>query len=623
MTSTRSPDVGLLHAPLLAAAIAAAFPLSTLAQQTDAALPAVQVTSARTPQPVRDVLTDNVVITAEQIAASGQTNLVDLLQQQRGLEVVRNGGPGTAASVFLRGASNAQNVVLIDGVRVGSSTLGGATWSALPLSQIDRIEIVYGPLSTMYGADAVGGVVQIFTRKGERTPSLTVGAGLGSYGTRNLEAGLSGATGGEHAVRYSVNVARERAEGFSATRPQNFSYHPDKDGYTRESASGQLGMDIAKGHEIGLTFLHSRLEGEYDAGPSTVNDRSISHAGAYSLYSRNQLLSNWSSLLRFSSGLDKARDISSFGIDTARTRQDAFTWQNDITLGSDLAQVLLERRIERVDSSNFNADSRATNSIAASYQMRRGAHLASASLRNDDSSQYGSKTTGNLGYGYRITDALRVNASAGSSFRAPTYNELYFPGYGVPGNRPERGRNVEAGIYYEKGSDRFSAVYYRNRVSDLIVYAAECPVSSQSYPFGCAYNVNQALLSGVTLGASTRFGPYTLRGSLDFQNPRDETTDLLLPRRAKRHGTVALEYAAGALSGGVESRFASRRYDDGANSTSLGGYALLNLYASYQVNRDWSVYGRWNNMLDKNYELASGYATAGSNVFVGVRYTLR
>ena len=613
----------MLHAPLLAAAIAAAFPLSTLAQQTDAALPAVQVTSTRTPQPVRDVLTDNVVITAEQIAASGQTNLVDLLQQQRGLEVARNGGPGTAASVFLRGAGNAQNVVLIDGVRVGSSTLGGATWSALPLSQIDRIEIVYGPLSTMYGADAVGGVVQIFTRKGERAPSLTIGAGLGSYGTRNLEAGLSGATGGEHAVRYSVNVARERAEGFSATRPQNFSYHPDKDGYTRESASGQLGMDIAKGHEIGLTFLHSRLEGEYDAGPSTVNDRSISHAGAYSLYSRNQLLPNWTSLLRFSSGLDKARDISSFGIDTAKTRQDAFTWQNDITLGSDLAQVLLERRIERVDSSNFNADSRATNSIAASYQMRRGVHLASASLRNDDSSQYGSKTTGNLGYGYRITEALRVNASAGTSFRAPTYNELYFPGYGVPGNRPERGRNVEAGIYYEKGSDRFSAVYYRNRVSDLIVYAAECPVSSQSYPFGCAYNVNQALLSGVTLGASTRFGPYTLRGSLDFQNPRDETTDLLLPRRAKRHGTVALEYAAGALSGGVESRFASRRYDDGANTTSLGGYALLNLYASYQVNRDWSVYGRWNNMLDKNYELASGYATAGSNVFVGVRYTLR
>ena len=623
MTSTRSTDVGLFHASLLAAAIAAAFPLSTLAQQTEGALPAVQVTANRTTQAVRDVLTDNVVITAEQIAASGQTSLVDLLQQQRGLEVSRNGGPGTAASVFLRGASNVQNVVLVDGVRVGSSTLGGATWSALPLSQIDRIEIVYGPLSTMYGADAVGGVVQIFTKRGESAPSLTVGAGLGSYGTRSLEAGLSGATGGEHALRYSVNVARERADGFSATRPQSFSFNPDKDGYTRESASGQLGMDLAKGHEIGLTFLHSRLESEYDAGPSDVNDRSISHVGAYSVYSRNRLLPNWTSLLRFSSGLDKARDLSSYGIDTAKTRQDALTWQNDITIGSDLAQVLLERRIEQVDSSSFDAASRATNAIAASYQMRRGAHLASASLRNDDSSQYGSKTTGNLGYGYRITDALRVNASAGTSFRAPSYNELYFPGYGVPANRPERGRNVEAGVYYEKGGDRFSAVFYRNRVTDLIAYAAECPVSPGSYPFGCAYNVNQALLTGVTLGASTRFGPYTLRGSLDFQNPRDETSDLLLPRRARRHGTVALEYAAGALSGGVETRFASRRYDDSANSTALGGYALLNLYASYQLGRDWSVYGRWNNILDKKYELASGYATAGSNVFVGVRYTMR
>ena len=623
MTSIRPSCADSLRAPLLAAAIAAAFPLSTLAQQTDAALPAVQVTSTRTPQPVRDVLTDNVVITAEQIAASGQTSLVDLLQQQRGLEVSRNGGPGTAASVFLRGTGNAQNVVLVDGVRVGSSTLGGASWSALPLSQIDRIEIVYGPLSTMYGADAIGGVVQIFTKKGERAPSLAVGAGLGSYGTRSLEAGLAGATGGEHAVRYSVNVARERAEGFSATRPQSLYYNPDKDGYTRESASGQLGMDLAKGHEIGLTFLHSRLEGDYDAGPSPVNDRSINHAGAYSLYSRNQLLPNWSSLLRYSSGLDRARDISAYGVDTARTRQEALTWQNDITLGSDLAQFLVERRIEHVDSSNFSADSRATNAIAASYQLRRGAHLASASLRNDDSSQYGSKTTGNLGYGYRITDALRVNASAGTSFRAPSYNELYFPGYGVPANRPERGRNVEAGVYYEKGGDRFSAVFYRNRVTDLIAYAAECPVSPGSYPFGCAYNVNQALLTGVTLGASTRFGPYTLRGSLDFQNPRDETSDLLLPRRARRHGTVALEYAAGAMSGGVESRFASRRYDDSANSTALGGYALLNLYASYQLGRDWSVYGRWNNILDKNYELASGYATAGSNVFVGVRYTMR
>lgn len=610
--------------PLLAASLATAFPLAALAQQNDAALPVIQVTSTRTPQPARDVLTDSVVITAEQIAASGQNSLVDLLQQQRGVEISRNGGPGTSASVFLRGASNAQNVVLVDGVRVGSSTFGGATWSALPLAEIDRIEIVYGPLSTMYGADAIGGVVQIFTRKGEGKPSFNAGAGLGSYGTRSLEAGLGGSTGGERALRYAFNVARERSDGFSATKPGNFSFDPDKDGYTRESASGQLAMDLASGHELGLRFLHSRLDADFDYSVAPVHDRVVSRAGAYSLYSRNRLLQNWTSLLQFSRGVDKAKTNYEFGTDTANTRQDALTWQNDITLGTDLAQFLVERRIEHVDSSDFGVSgSRATNAVAASYQMRRGAHLASASLRNDDSSQYGSKTTGSLGYGYRITDALRVNASAGTSFRAPTYNELYYPGYGVPGNRPERGRNIEAGVYYEKGSDRLSAVFYRNRVTDLIGYSGECPVSPENYPFGCAYNINRALLTGVTLGASTRFGPYTLRGSLDFQNPRDETTDLLLPRRARRHGSLALDYAAGAFSGGIETRFASRRYDDGANSTALGGYALLNLYGTYQLSRDWSLYGRWNNMLDKNYELASGYATAGSNVFVGVRYVLR
>ena len=624
MTSIRPSHAAASRAPLLAAALAAAFPLAVLAQQTDTALPVVQVTSTRTPQPARDVLTDNVVITAEQIAASGQTSLVELLQQQRGLEISRNGGPGTSASVFLRGAANAQNVVLIDGVRVGSSTFGGASWSSFPLEQIERIEIVYGPLSTMYGADAIGGVVQIFTRKGERAPGFRAGAGIGSHGTRSLEAGLGGASGGERGVRYSVNVAREKSDGFSATRPGNFSYNPDKDGYTRESASGQLGMDLARGHEVGLTFLHSRLDADYDNGLSSFDDRTISRAGAYSLYSRNQLTANWSSLLRLSRGVDKSDTRSEFGDFIGNTRQDALAWQNDVTLGSDLAQLLVERRIEHIDSSDVGVSgSRATNAIAGTYQMRRGAHLASASLRNDDSTQYGSKTTGSLAYGYRLSEALRVNASAGTSFRAPSYNELYYPQYGVPTNRPERGKNVEAGVYYEQGGSTLSAVFYRNRVTDLITYAGQCPVAPENYPFGCAYNINQALLTGVTLGASTRLGPYTLRGSLDIQNPRDETTDLLLPRRAKRHGTLALEYASGALAGGLETRFASKRFDDGANSAALSGYALLNLYASYRINRDWSVYGRWNNMLDKDYELASGYATAGSNVFVGVRYGLR
>ena len=615
-----------VRATLLAAAIAAAFPVlaQTSATGSETTLPQVQVTSTRTPQPARDVLADNTVISAEEIAASGETSLVDLLQHKRGIEVSRTGGPGTTASLFLRGASNAQNVVLVDGVRVGSSTSGGANWSALPLSQIDHIEIVYGPMSTLYGADAIGGVVQIFTKKGEGAPAFNASAGMGSYATRNGEAGLSGATGGDHAFRFALNLARERSDGFSAAKPGNFAFNPDRDGYVRDSASGRFSLDLARGHELGLTFLHSRLDAQFDAGPSDFDARTISRTGAYSVYSRNRILPNWSSLLQLSRGIDNSESRSDFGNDFANTTQDAFTWQNDISLGTDLLQLLAERRIEKVDATIAEiANSRSTNALAASYQLKRGAHLASLGVRNDDNSQYGSKTTGNLAYGYRLSDALRVNASAGTSFRAPSFNELYFPNFGVPTLRPEQGRNIEAGVYYEKGANQFSAVFYRNRVSNLIVTAVPCPVSPETHAFGCAYNVSEALLTGVTLGASTRFGAYTLRGSLDLQDPRDEATDKLLARRARQHGSVALEYAAGALRGGVETQFASKRYDDAANANALGGYALLNLYANYTINRDWSLYARWNNVLDKDYELARGYATPGSSVFVGVRYGLR
>ncbi|RYE87323.1 MAG: TonB-dependent receptor, partial [Oxalobacteraceae bacterium] len=350
-----------------------------------------------------------------------------LLQQRRSIEISRNGGPGTNASLFLRGASNAQNVVLIDGVRVASSSVGGATWSALPLSQIDHIEIVYGPRSTIYGADAIGGVVQIFTRKGQGPLRFNADVGAGSYGTRALDGGLSGETGGEHSVHYSFNVGREKSEGFSATTPDNlFSYNPDRDGYKRESGSGQLSMDLAQGHEIGLRFLQSRLDAQFDNGDTGYNDRTITDIGAYSVFSRNRLLPNWTSLLQLSRGVDKSRTPSDFGDAVGNTRQDMITWQNDIALGTDLLQLLLERRIEHVDTSDQGVSgSRATNSLAAVYQLRRGAHLASASVRNDDSTQYGSKTTGSLAYGYRLTEALRVNGSVGTSFRAPSYNELY------------------------------------------------------------------------------------------------------------------------------------------------------------------------------------------------------
>jgi vitamin B12 transporter len=626
MTSLK-PTKAVASRRLLAVAVAAAWSCHAFAQ-SEPALSRVEVTSARAPQPVRDALADTSVITADDIAASGQTSLVELLRQQRGVEVSMSGGPGTQSSVFLRGTANNQNLVLIDGVRVGSSAFGGATWQALPLSQIDHIEIVRGPLSTLYGADAVGGVIQIFTRRGEGAPQANVSAGLGSYRTRELSGGLSGGTGGDHPFSYAVQVGTERSDGFNATKPSSSpysSFNPDRDGYTRDSASGRFALGLAAGHELGFSFLQSRLNAQFDAGAPYADDRNISKVGVYALTSRNQFLPNWKSTLQLARSTDRTDTRATFGDSAAHTRQDQLSWQNDITLGTDLLQLLAERRVEHVDTdpnSGVTA-SRGTNAFAAIYQLRRGAHLASASLRNDDNSQFGSKTTGSIAYGYKFSEAWKLNASYGTSFRAPTFFELYYPGYGLPTLKPESGRNLEAGVSYASGRNNVSATVYRNRVSDLIVNAFPCPVVSDAYSFGCAYNVNEALITGITLGASTGFGPYTVRGSLDVQDPHDANTGKLLARRSRQHGVVAFDYASGKLRGSVETEFSGKRYDDPANQTRLGGYALLNLVGSYAINRDWTVVARWNNVLNKDYELVKDYATAGSNVFVALRYGWR
>jgi vitamin B12 transporter len=613
----------------LALAVASLFSLPATAQAApEEALTPVIVTATRTPARASDILSDTVVITAQDIAQSGQTSLVGLLQQQRGIEITMTGGPGTSSSVFLRGADNKQSIVLIDGVRIGSSTLGGATWSSIPLPQIDHIEIVYGPLSSLYGADAIGGVVQIFTRKGEGAPRMTASAGYGSYATRTLDASLSGATGVDHILRDAISAAHEASDGFSATKPGNFSFNPDKDGYKRDSASGQFGYVLAKDQEVGFNFLQSRLNAQFDSGPSAYDARSIQKLDNYALYAKNRLSSNWTSTLQLSRTADRSgtdTSAAASGKSQIDTTQTDLSWQNDVLLGPDVLQLLAERRKEQVDASSTPAltGERVTNSVAASYQLKRQAHLATASLRNDNSSQFGSHTTGAVGYGYWITNALRANASAGTSFRAPTFNELYFPGFGVATNKPEKGRNTEAGLYYDDGRTQASAVYYHNRITDLLVTAAVCPVDPAAHPFGCAYNVDRALLTGITLGASTRLGKVTLRGSLDLQDPRDETTDQLLVRRARQHATVALAYKVGAVQTGMELLMSGKRYDDVANRNVLGGYGLLNLYANYDVAPNWSLFARWNNVTSKNYELARNYATAGSNVFVGIRYAMK
>jgi len=604
-----------------AAAVSLALAIISSSAFADGPIPAdsVVVTATRTPQRAVDVIADTTVIDAEEIARSGAGSVADILQRQRGIEISRNGPAGTATNVFIRGANANQVVVLLDGVRIGSSTTGTASWNAVPLGSIDRIEVVYGPLSTLYGADAIGGVIQIFTRKGEGAPVVTGAIGAGSNATLQADAGISGSSGGDHALNYAFSAGYEESDGYSSTRPGASGYNADEDGYRRRSAAGRVSMVVAPGIDVGVQFLASRLFSQYDSGTANYDVHSDNDLNTAAVFMSNQFLPNWRSTVQFARSEDKSGNFSNAtasGASQIDTQQDEFTWQNNIAIGPDTLQLLYNHRKEEVESMRR---SRITNSYAAAYSAKRGDHLVDVSARQDRS-VYGSKNTGAAGYGYDFGNGLRATASVGTSFRAPTFNELYFPGYGLPTNKPEKGRNREVGLRYDGNGYQLDATYFHNRLTDMIVSSTPCPDGINR---SCAYNVNKAVLEGFSLAANTRLMDVDLRASLDWQDPRDETTGKQLARRAKKHAAFAADYTVGTLKSGAELTVSGERFDDAANARRLGGYGLLNLYTTWQFTPDWSLLLRLDNVADKHYEIARNYGTSGRTWFAALRYGIR
>ncbi|WP_338849683.1 TonB-dependent receptor [Massilia sp. W12] len=582
----------------------------------------VLVTATRKATPASDLLIDHQVIHQAEIQASGVNSLSEFLQKKRGFELSSNGGPANYSSVFMRGTANAQSIVLVDGVRIGSASNGGATWQAIPLSQIERIEIVYGPLSSLYGADAMGGVVQIFTKQGSKFLEPQVGVSVGNRGLRKYELGLSGSTGGERGVRYALNAVHEEETGQNATNRKNkFSFDPDEDGYARDSFSAQLGWKWAKDHELGTSLLRSRQNSQFDSGAG-YDDRDVTSLETWSVYSRDKFAPNWQSMLRFSIANDRGFSDASYGLSRYETTQTQYSWQNDIEFGPDNLQLTLEHRKEELGSSSKSLErNRKTTSFAGAWQVKRDVWLATASMRHDRISTNGNQTTGALAAGYKFSPGWQATASYGMSFRAPTFNELYYPGFGLEGNQAEKGRNLEFGLQYQAGASRLQAALFRNKIDNLIVYAPVCPVEKATHPYGCAYNLNRAVITGLSIGGSMPLaGAFTLRGNYDWQDAKDDSSGKRLPRRAKQHGSLGLDWAAEGWKAGVETVFADRRYDDVANNTPLAGYGVWNLYAARQIARGWEVQARWNNVANKAYELANGFNASPSRFVLSLRY---
>ena len=558
------------------------------------------VTATRTEQPLSDLVADVSIVDRESIASSGANGVADLLARLPGVEITRNGGVGNASSVYVRGAEQRFTAVYIDGVRIDSQSTGGAAWEQIPLSQIERIEVLRGPAAAVYGSDAIGGVIQLFTRKGEGPAVPFVGVGLGNQGTRKIEAGVSGAAGPEGAMDYSVGLAHARSDGFDAKA--SGSHNPDDDGYRSTSATARLGYRINAQHRIGANLLVSRLNSGYDgftykpAAPD--DDRNLSRLHTAGAHWAAQWSDSYSTRLSVNESLSRYETTPSPYLTETQLR--GYLWQNDWRFGAHRLSAALERREDQLENAALvggTTRSRSQDALALGYGFSAGAHTVQANLRHDSDSEFGGKGTGSLAYGYAFAPGWRATASAGTAFRAPTLYQR-FSQYGDASLQPETSRNAEVGLRYGQGTSAFSAVVYRNRVANLINFAAG---GTCGEPFGCYLNTGNAEYSGVTLAGSYQLAGVQLRGSVDFQNPHDRDTGKQLARRAKHHGTFGADAQWAGWTLGAEVQASGRRFDTVANTNVLGGYTLINLYASTRIARDYTLLARVDNLADKDY----------------------
>ncbi|KON82027.1 TonB-dependent vitamin B12 receptor [Azoarcus sp. PA01] len=603
-----------------AVAVAAAFPfvVSTPAW-ADAEGETVVVTATRTARTVSDTLASVSVVTREDIEAMQARSSLDLLRGLPGMSLGNNGGLGKNTSIFLRGTESDHVLVLIDGVKVGSATSGATAIQDIPVEQIERIEVVRGPRSGLYGSEAIGGVIQIFTRRGGGALAPSFSAGFGSDRTWRLAAGLSG--GGEQ-TWFNVSASGLETDGFNACSGKPFpggagcfTTEPDRDGYRNVSGSARAGLRLPGGGELDFNWLRADSDNEFDG---TTQNEGESRQEVFGGRLKVSPLAAWD--VSLSAGLSRDHsDNFKDGVFASRfeTDRETLSLQNDFQLAADHGVTLgYDWQNDKVSSTtSFPVRSRDNEGLFVQYLGEVGAQTWQISGRADDNEQFGVHRTGSVAWGYEFDRALHVFASYGTAFKAPTFNELYFPFFGNPDLEPETARNVEVGLSGETGWGRWSTSVYRMRVEDLIAYDAA---------LGLPNNIDSALITGLEGTLGTQLLGWDVNASVTLLDPENRASGAnrgnVLPRRAEQSARIDVDRGFGSLRLGASLLAAGRRYDDVANTRRLAGYGTLDLRAEYAFHRDWRVQARVENVFDKDYETASFFNQQGRGAFVTVRY---
>jgi vitamin B12 transporter len=609
------PSRGCCALAALSGALSFLVSAVALAQAGPATLDRIVVTATRTAQTEDATLAPVTVITRAEIELLQPASLQDLLNDTPGMAISNQGGPGKISAMFLRGTNANQVLVLVDGIRVGSATSGTTPVQHIPVDQIQRIEIVRGPFSSLYGSEAIGGVIQIFLRHAPGTFTPNASVGRGSYRHWNASSGFSAA---DNKGWISVQATHDQTKGINACRVGAaeafggcFADQPDRDGFHDNALTIHGAYQFNAQWSADALAMRTQGTNKYDGSFSDSDDYSTQVVGGQLHFRPNDKLSL---SLRVGSSSDFDEDfLADTYVDHFDTRRTLGSLQGDVALGGGLLSAGMDWQREAVASDyTFTEDSRTNRGVFAQWQRSFGAQSLQANVRHDDNSQFGGKSTGSFLWGWSFAKDLRVTASWGTAFRAPTFNDLYYPGFSNPDLRPESSRNVEVGLRGTPDWGHWSLSVYRNDIHDMISWDAALNLPN---------NIDRARITGLEGVVGGKLSGWDVRATATLMNARNDAAGGFnngneLPRRPRQSARFDADRSFGRFSLGASWYLASRTYDDIGNQHPLGGYALTNLRAGWTFNADWTVQLALNNVFDKDYETAWFYNQPGRNVML-------
>ena len=589
------------------------------AQETPQNLPDMVVTATRTETAKSQLAAAATVYTRQDIERLQAKTLPELLSGSAGIDIVQTGGYGKDTNLYMRGTNSDHVLVLIDGIKAGSVTSGTTPFQFIPIDQVERVEIIRGPQSSLYGSEAIGGVIQIFTRKGgqQDKPSVALDAGGGSYDTYRASGSVSGKWKNSW---YSVASSQFGSQGFNSRQPTPGIFgvnQPDKDGYLNTALNARAGHRFDNNAEVEAFFMHAEGKSEFDGNFQNKTEFVEQNVGTTA--SMN-IVDNWRSILRLGQSRDEADNFAPNGAFASRfnsTRWNA-SWLNEVALSDDHQLVIgSDYRLDQVDSSTaYNETSRYDAGIFTELHSRiLDNHFFNASVRGDKNEAFGEQVTGNFGWRYNGNYGISPFAGFGNAFKAPTFNQIYFPGFGNPSLKAEQSTSFEAGLAGDHAWLQWELRGYHTNIDNLIV-----AVTNPATFLSSAENVGKAQIDGIEAEIGTHIMDWNNKLSMNLMSPQNRESNMRLPRRADKTLSYDLSRSFGQLDLGAKVLAQAGRFDDTLNKTKVAGYVTVDLRSTYHLNKNWALSAKLNNLLDKNYQTVNTYNTADRNFFVSIHY---